>query len=130
MRLIDTCTLQFQEFPDSELPRYAILSHRWGKEEITFEDMSSLDDACKKQGHAKVKRFCDLARSENCPFAWIYTCCIKKSNSTELSEAINSMYRWYSDAEICITYLEDVAQVGNRWRKANGLKEVGRCKNL
>ena len=108
MRLIDTRNLQFKEFPDSELPRYMILSHRWGREEITFEDMGSLKDASYKKGHAKLKRLCDVARAENCDYIWMDTCCINKSNSTELGEAINSMYRWYSEATACIAYLEDV----------------------
>jgi hypothetical protein len=30
------------------------------------------------------------------------------SSSAELSEAINSMFRWYREAEICFAYLEDV----------------------
>lgn len=39
---------------------------------------------------------------------WIDTCCIDKSSSAELSEAINSMFRWYQDARICYVYLPDV----------------------
>ena len=37
-------------------------------------------------------------------------CCINKVHSTELSEAINSMYRWYHDSTVCIVYLEDVPE--------------------
>ena len=37
-------------------------------------------------------------------------CCINKVHSTELSEAINSMYRWYHDSSVCIVYLEDVPE--------------------
>ena len=109
MRLINTQTLQFESFYDSEVPPYAILSHRWGKEEVTFEDMDSASrDARQKKGYAKLKGFCDTANSLDHAFAWADTCCINKSNNTELSEAINSMYRWYSDASTCIVYLEDV----------------------
>lgn len=39
---------------------------------------------------------------------WIDTCCIDKSSSTELSEAINSMFQWYRNAAICYAYLSDV----------------------
>lgn len=35
------------------------------------------------------------------------TCCIDNS-SAELSEAINSMFRWYANAHICYSYLPDV----------------------
>lgn len=37
-----------------------------------------------------------------------YRCCIDKTNSAELSEAINSMYRWYKQAKVCYVYLADV----------------------
>ncbi|KAI6138370.1 hypothetical protein BKA82DRAFT_58501, partial [Pisolithus tinctorius] len=39
---------------------------------------------------------------------WIDTCCIDKRSSSELSEAINSMFRWYRDAQVCYAYLNDV----------------------
>lgn len=119
MRLINTETLQFESFPDSERPPFAILSHRWGKgdhDEITFDDMrdSGKDPPPGKiHGYAKVKGFCALARSMDFKHAWMDTCCIDKSNNTELSEAINSMYRWYSDAAICIAYLQDVGSMGS-----------------
>jgi hypothetical protein len=35
-------------------------------------------------------------------------CCIDKTSSAELSEAINSMFRWYEKAETCYAYLSDV----------------------
>src|SRR5437764_6722390 len=37
------------------------------------------------------------------------TCCIDKKNNTELSEAINSMFRWYRKATRCYVYLSDVS---------------------
>ena len=39
---------------------------------------------------------------------WIDTCCIDKSSSAELSEAINSMFRWYRNADVCYAFLSDV----------------------
>jgi hypothetical protein len=38
----------------------------------------------------------------------INTCCIDKSNSNEVNEAINSMYRWYQSAAECYAHLADV----------------------
>lgn len=114
MRFLNTGTLCFEEVADSELDRdenkYAILSHRWGadKEEVSFEDMQNAMDVSHKKGFAKIQGFCSLASGAGCRYAWIDTCCINKGNSTELSEAINSMYRWYQDSKICIVYLEDV----------------------
>jgi hypothetical protein len=44
---------------------------------------------------------------------WIDTCCIDSKNNNEVSEAINSMFRWYSDAEVCLAYLPDVTCPGD-----------------
>jgi len=38
MRVLDTGTLEFREFPDLPDKPYAILSHRWGQAEITYKD--------------------------------------------------------------------------------------------
>ena len=114
MRFLNTRTLAFEEVPDSKLKdnQYAILSHRWGadEDEVSFEDIRLSKDFSNKKGFGKVKGFCKEASSANCRYGWIDTCCINKENLTELSEAINSMYKWYQGSKICIAYLEDVPQ--------------------
>ena len=125
MRFLDTHTLQFKQVPDSELHleenQYAILSHRWGadKDEVSFEDvLDSSTDLSHKKAFDKIKGFCKVALSEKCRYGWVDTCCIHKKDSVELSEAINSMYRWYQGSKICIVYLEDVPQkqlTGSEW---------------
>jgi len=86
--------------------------------------------ASKKKGYAKVQGACDAAASfqnqyynnscsRGCFYfrynhVWIDTCCIDKSSSAELSEAINSMFRWYAEAQICFAFLDDVTANGNR----------------
>jgi hypothetical protein len=88
---------------------YAILSHTWGEddEEITFEDLK-YGSGKTKSGYKKL-RFCgQQAARDGLQYFWVDTCCINKSNSTELSEAINSMFRWYRKAAICYVYLADV----------------------
>jgi hypothetical protein len=40
------------------------------------------------------------------------SCCIDKTSSAELSEAINSMFRWYSRSKVCYAYLTDVSYDG------------------
>lgn len=42
---------------------------------------------------------------------WIDTCCIDKNSSAELSEAINSMYRWYENATVCYAHIEDCPEM-------------------
>ena len=118
MRLLNAHTLQFELVSDSELyleeNQYAILSHRWGadRDEISFEDVlsSSSVELSHKKAFDKIKGFCKVALSEKCRYGWVDTCCIHKKDSVELSEAINSMYRWYQGSKICIAYLEDVPQ--------------------
>lgn len=94
------------------VPPYAILSHRWGAaaDEVTFQDLNGGNStlARQKKGYYKVEACCAQALKDGLTYAWIDTCCIDKSSSAELSEAINSMYRWYSSAQVCYAYLEDV----------------------
>jgi hypothetical protein len=112
MILIDTATLALREFPNSD-QRYAILSHTWGSssDEVTYAEMMAIERSAEtmaKSGYEKIIKTCEVARATyNLPFAWVDTCCINKASSAELSEAINSMYRWYKDAWVCFAYLSD-----------------------
>ena len=111
IRLLNTDTLELEEFFDSNTPPYAILSHTWGNEEISFIEMQNNDVAIGskvKVGFKKIKSFCALAKTHDLKYGWADTCCIDKRNSAELSEAINSMYRYYYNAAECLVYLQDV----------------------
>jgi len=109
MRLLNTVAFELEEFFDSNTPRYAILSHTWGNEEISFLEMQNRDEAIRhKAGFQKIVDFCALAKGHGFFYGWADTCCIDKRNSAELSEAINSMYRYYYNAAECLVYLEDV----------------------
>jgi hypothetical protein len=109
MWLINTETYKLEEFlSEKDRPKYSILSHRWRDgEEITLQDMLSMGVNQRKNGIAKIIRCCDLARSQRIPYAWVDTCCINKESSAELTEAINSMFRWYAEAEVCYAFLSD-----------------------
>jgi hypothetical protein len=108
MRLINSTTLQLEEFVPNLIPEYVILSHTWGEEEVSFKDMQG-PLAENMKGFAKIKNCCARAARDGFKYAWVDTCCIDKSSSAELSEAINSMYEWYKNARICYAYLEDVS---------------------
>ena len=128
MRLIKTATLELQDFVDSDVPKYAILSHTWEDGEVLFHDMAD-PGARKLPGFAKISRLCERALSENLDFAWIDTCCIDKSSSAELSEAINAMYKWYRRASVCYVYLSDIsvlAQINDD--KAGAEKQLKDCR--
>ncbi|KAF1833229.1 hypothetical protein BDW02DRAFT_640187 [Decorospora gaudefroyi] len=81
----------------SEIPPYAILSHRWRVEEVVYADM----------GYTKIEMVCRIALQEGFSYVWTDNCCIDKTSSAELSEAINSVYRYYADSGWCIAYLDD-----------------------
>ncbi|KAH6625370.1 heterokaryon incompatibility protein-domain-containing protein [Boeremia exigua] len=161
MRLIDVRTIELRWFNDDEIPDYAILSHTWGADEVSYQELvwinrikaftasyetpsssiaslssqdesSSLmlaametmlrsstsfatnlsgvkeEDLLRRQGYSKIVNAAKEAKNLGFKYIWIDTCCIDKSSSAELQEAINSMYRWYRNSEVCIVYLEDV----------------------
>ncbi|KAK0653041.1 heterokaryon incompatibility protein-domain-containing protein [Cercophora newfieldiana] len=110
MRLINTATMKLEEFVNARnCPKYAILSHRWLDEEITYheyQDGAKLQQ--KPESLEKIRSACKLARSRQHNYIWIDTCCIDKSSSAEISEAVNCMFAWYRAAEICFAYMSDV----------------------
>lgn len=112
MRLINAKTLELEVYNDaSRRPRYAILSHRWvDGHEVTFEDMQRAHRHF-MPAWPKITSCCQQALADDLEYVWVDTCCIDKNSSAELSEAINSMYMWYSDAERCYAYLNDVGDV-------------------
>lgn len=112
MRLINVHDFSMKEFYGNNIPAYAILSHTWGDEEVLLSDWTS-EKQCKarpKGGFAKICFCCKQAKQDGWDWAWVDTCCIDKTSSAELSEAINSMFQWYSRATICYAYLVDVVR--------------------
>ncbi len=107
MHLLNTTTRKLEEFGGNKIPLYAILSHTWGENEITFQDIEGAD-AEQKPGYEKIRNTCSMAAAAGFDYVWIDTCCIDKASSAELSEAINSMYRWYQESIMCYVYLADV----------------------
>jgi hypothetical protein len=127
MRLLDTTTLEVVGFPADKVPQYAILSHTWGAEhdEPTLQQLQELTVAGRrdpaawtgrhpvalKKGYLKIRAACSLALAQGYRHIWIDTCCIDRTSgggAEELSEAVNSMYRWYGGAAVCYVFLEDV----------------------
>ena len=110
MRLINVKTSKLEEFLDYDAPRYAILSHTWGDdcEELTVRDVEEGKINKPGVGSVKFQGSCRQAEKDGLGYVWIDTCCIDKTNLVELSEAINSMFRWYQQAFFCYAYLSDV----------------------
>lgn len=107
MWLINCRTSELEEFVNPNEARYAILSHAWEPGEEVHHDEFRNHGAMCKRGWQKINKTCQLALNDGCDFAWVDTCCINKTSSAELTEAINSMFPWYAGSEICYAYLSD-----------------------
>lgn len=144
MRLIDVETLELKEFVDDNIPPYAILSHTWGQEEVSFQDLCWLNDyeyqrlaptslpallsrtqrwrrnkataIYRRVGFEKIVQSARLAEEKRLRYVWVDTCCIDKSSSSELSEAVNSMFHWYKKSTVCFVFLSDVRSRARRRR--------------
>ncbi|KAE8385692.1 hypothetical protein BDV23DRAFT_176043 [Aspergillus alliaceus] len=108
MRLLHTrhTPLQLKEFGEDKIRtceiEYAILSHRWGDDDTSFQDLINPNSNTENtKGYRKIQRFLAICAREG-------------YDSAELSEAINSMFRWYQLADVCYAYLEDVQPNKNK----------------
>ncbi|KAJ8108383.1 hypothetical protein OPT61_g8209 [Boeremia exigua] len=118
MRLLDTITFELRTDRPEVFAKegYAILSHRWRGAEVTFAEIGKHAANLKDMGQRrmaspqleKIRGACQIAREQGFKWLWIDNVCINKFSATEETESINSMFRWYRDARICITYLSDV----------------------
>jgi Heterokaryon incompatibility protein (HET) len=114
MRLLEANAdgrFKLTSFFDNETPCYAILSHTWdtdNNQEVTYQDLiNGLGSG--KRGYRKIQFCGEQAKRDGLRYFWVDSCCINKENFTELSTAINSMFRWYRDAAKCYVYLSDIS---------------------
>ena len=114
MRLLLAKDLAFREFHGEDIPDYAIVSHRWGNDEPSHQAFlkyeADFDQISRRPGRGweKIRQAAWWALQCGIDYLWIDTICINKESSAELTEAINSMYTWYSDAKVCFVFLPDV----------------------
>ncbi|KAJ2992563.1 hypothetical protein NUW58_g2120 [Xylaria curta] len=110
MRLINTHSLDLEEYFGSEVPR---------------------NSYAERAGYKKIKVACDRARLAGLSYLWADTNCIDKKSSAELSEAINSMFKWYRDSDRCYVYLADFClDAGNLTQRPGSinLEQLRRCR--
>ncbi|KAI4224155.1 MAG: hypothetical protein L6R36_004882 [Xanthoria steineri] len=116
IRLLRAESLTLQRFKDDDCPPYVILSHRWAEDpsdEVVYDDMANFHELYqsrlwkKTRSAAKILGACQQVLEEKINYLWVDTVCIKQDNPMKLSTAINSMYRLYSNAEVCLAYLAD-----------------------
>jgi hypothetical protein len=113
MRLLhieDDSSLSLAPFLGNELiPQYAIVSHTWSDDEVTLQDLREGTAQKKEEGYKKLMLYRNFAVEDGLRYLWIDTCCIDSTSSVELSEAINSSYRWYNNSSKCYVHLSDVS---------------------
>ena len=108
MRLLKTDgSFEIIERFGNDIPAYAILSHTWGSDEVSFADIQD-GHAATRMALPKLQHALKQASRDGYKYLWVDTCCIDKTSSAELSEAINSMYSWYKNAAKCYAVLEDI----------------------
>ncbi|KAG2119828.1 uncharacterized protein F5147DRAFT_122491 [Suillus discolor] len=90
---------------------YGMLSHRWESGEVRLQDIRQGESiyTSRFSGLSKLQNFCRITKSQQLRWAWCDTCCIDLTNSVELQEAINSMFRWYRGSALTIIYLSDIS---------------------
>jgi len=110
-------------FYEGSVPPYAILSHTWGQDddEVSFSDITVYrgtlqNRLTRKPGYQKLQFCAEKAATHGLHHFWVDTCCINKQSDRELSEAINSMFRWYQRAARCYVYLSDFT-LSDGWQK-------------
>ncbi|KAI6032475.1 heterokaryon incompatibility protein-domain-containing protein [Pisolithus marmoratus] len=130
------CKTEILRELDDKTASYAILSHRWGTE-VSYEEITGLMKMAEEEreeirqcyGYQKIIKSCELAMKDGYEWVWIDTCCIEKQSSSELSEAINSMYQWYQNAQVCYVYLNNVdvsvfpTELNSKFSKSNSWPE-------
>ncbi|KAF9483332.1 hypothetical protein BDN70DRAFT_874037 [Pholiota conissans] len=107
----------------SRYTNFSIMSHTWlrgAQGEVTYNDWKDGNLATDSTGYRKLINFCRIsAMDHGVTLGWMDTICINKDSSAELDESIRSMYKWYSDASVCITHLADTAAMqdmhNDRW---------------
>jgi hypothetical protein len=109
MYLIDASKFELTWFSE-KIPPYAILSHTWGLEEVTFADFGDVSKIMANTSFYKIQRTYEQVLQDGLSYAWVDTCCINKESSAELSEAINYMFKWYRNAAICYAYINDLPE--------------------
>lgn len=109
MRLFNIHDWRLESFDHpTEIPPYIAISHTWDRDEIVYNDLTDLDSATQRASFSKLRNAGRIASSLGADWIWIDTVCINKSSSAELTEAINSSFRWFRDSMACVVYLRDL----------------------
>ena len=108
----------FEHFYQMDLDKiqYAVLSHCWctaGENELPFHEIKNLtidaaDKLQKLDGYQRILGACKKAYDDGIEWLWAMPYCVPWGNGTDVSEAVNAMYRWCANSKRCYAYLHDV----------------------
>jgi hypothetical protein len=74
MRLLNAKTRKLGDFmSDDCTPPYAILSHTWGLDELTYQDIISTNSGLERIGHEKIRYCCEQALKDGLRWVWVDT---------------------------------------------------------
>ncbi|KAK5674836.1 hypothetical protein LTS10_012573 [Elasticomyces elasticus] len=73
MWLVNARTYKLESFIGSTVPAYAILSHTWSDDELTFQDMKDPPVVWERSSFAKVHLTCQQALIHDLQYAWVDT---------------------------------------------------------
>ena len=73
MRLLNVGSFHLVEFVEEEIPPYAILSHRWGNDEVTLQHLNS-GQYRGKAGYQKIWYTLEQAKRDGIEWIWVDTC--------------------------------------------------------
>ncbi|KAK1703949.1 hypothetical protein BDP67DRAFT_355712, partial [Colletotrichum lupini] len=107
MRLLSTETKKFEVFDLENAPPYAVLSHLWEHDEVLFQDLRDGQMLRPRAGLRKIDAACLVAQERMLRYIWIDTSCVDIESESERSEAVESSFRIFKSAALCIAYLSD-----------------------
>ncbi|KAK4501119.1 hypothetical protein PRZ48_006925 [Zasmidium cellare] len=128
MRLINAKTLTLEPVSGPDEKPYAILSHTWlrpSHQEVTFQDFADAVIRETKPGFNEIREACKLALEAGWEYVWIDTCCIDKSSSAELQEAINSIgARFLGTRDSLAAEISIITNIDVCYLKVEGKKNI------
>ncbi|OJT04037.1 Vegetative incompatibility protein HET-E-1 [Trametes pubescens] len=129
-RFLDTSTGQFvwRETTGQSKAQYAYLSHFWGPDEATYQDVQRIQAGAVVTDSSlpyddsgvvvaspifsllpdKIRFACQVARESGYRLLWIDACCLDRSNRLEMAESVHLTYELVKRANVCYVYLADV----------------------
>ncbi|KAL9082689.1 MAG: hypothetical protein Q9159_006229 [Coniocarpon cinnabarinum] len=100
---------------------YVIISHTWSEPEVKYDDIVAINEqkssvpVSKAASAFRLGKACQRVldyQGGDFKHLWLDTVCIDQRNPFEVSVAVNSMFEWYKNAEVCFAYLSDYPSAG------------------